>query len=353
MVNSGMMICSFFLKKRYSRGNVEDICKLNSEYTFTKDDDTVVSFADVFEILGAFCGEHYENVNDEKKSKTFSIDKNSIKYSDADTYRTMSFTIISGAYGIESDMTDSNTNEILFHRDTHVADNKKFNVLFFVPKDIGDASVIKGILIFQTIATYGVKDITVKRIKAFIKSIGLSIDTRSVSVGVLIEKLINDGGLHKITLIKDRISLNDADNMLISSGREAGSGFYTELSVILGIILSMLFAILSILTSQDYSTVNDETQKRKAKRVLKTTTNAIVFDSILSLFLMLYGLVIIVLSGIKTIEIPFNTDILKTVASCIAYYVFTIILLNLLFIVKQMSKIIEFNIEVKKGNKEN
>lgn len=90
---------------------------------------------------------------------------------------------------------------------------------------------------------------------------------------------------------------------------KAGSGFYTELSVILGIILSMLFAILSILTSQDYSTVNDETQKRKAKRVLKTTTNAIVFDSILSLFLMLYGLVIIVLSGIKTIEIPFNTDI--------------------------------------------
>lgn len=223
MVNSGMMICSFFLKKRYSRGNVEDICKLNSEYTFTKDDDTVVSFADVFEILGAFCGEHYANINDEKKSKTFSIEKNSVKYSDTDTFRTMSFTIISGAYGIESDMTDSNTNEILFHRDTHVADNKKFNVLVFVPKDVGDASVIKGILIFQTIATYGVKSITVERIKGFIKNIGLSIDTRSISVGALIEKLINDGGLHKITLIKDRLSLNDADNMLISSGREEKS----------------------------------------------------------------------------------------------------------------------------------
>ena len=104
MVNSGMMICSFFLKKRYSRGKVEDVCKLNSEYTFTKDDDTVVSFADVFEILGAFCGAHYENANDEKKSKTFSIEKNSIKYSDTDTYRTMSFTIISGGYGIEFDM---------------------------------------------------------------------------------------------------------------------------------------------------------------------------------------------------------------------------------------------------------
>lgn len=133
---------------------------------------------------------------------------------------------------------------------------------------------------------------------------------------------------------------------------EASSGFYTELSVILGIILSMLFAILSILTSQDYSTINDKIQKDKVKKVLKGTTNAIVFDSILSLFLMLYGLVIIVLSGIKTIELPFNVTILKAVASCVAYYVFTIILLNLLFIVKQMSKIIEFNIEVKKGNKE-
>lgn len=129
---------------------------------------------------------------------------------------------------------------------------------------------------------------------------------------------------------------------------EAGASFYTELSVVLGIILSMLFAILSILSSQDYSAVNDKTQKSKAKKVLKETTNAIVFDSVLSLFLMLYGLVIIVLSGINTIEIPFNPTIVKAVASGIAYYVFTIILLNLLFIVKQMSKIIEFNIEVKR-----
>lgn len=129
---------------------------------------------------------------------------------------------------------------------------------------------------------------------------------------------------------------------------EAGSGFYTELSVVLSIILSMLFAILSILSSQDYSVINDKTQKDKLKKVLKETTTAIVFDSILSLFLMLHGLVIIVLSGIKTIEIPFDTTILKTFASGIAYYVFMIILLNLLFIVKQMSKIIEFNIEVNK-----
>lgn len=129
---------------------------------------------------------------------------------------------------------------------------------------------------------------------------------------------------------------------------EAGTAFYSELSVVLGIILSMLFAILSILSGQDYSEVNDETQKSIAKKVLKETTNAIVFDSILSLFLMLYGLVIIVLSGLDNIEFSFDMTIVKSILSGVAYYLFTVVLLNLLFIVKQMSKIIEFNIEVNK-----
>ena len=231
MVNSGMMICSFSLKKRYSRGKTQDICKLNSRYNYTYENEAVISFSDVFDIFNTFCEQYYINLNDEKKSKTFSIEKDSIKYSDTDTYRTMSFTIISGAYGIESDMTDSNTNEILFHRDMHVADNKKFNVLVFVPRDVGEHSIVKGILIFQTIATYGVKGITIDRIKGFVKDIGLTIDTRSVSVSALIEKLINDGGLHKITLIKDVVSLNDADNMLISTGREEKSYIKPKLQI--------------------------------------------------------------------------------------------------------------------------
>ena len=134
---------------------------------------------------------------------------------------------------------------------------------------------------------------------------------------------------------------------------EAGERFYSELSVVLGIILSMLFAILSILTAQDYSDISDPNQKNLANKVLKQTTNAIVFDSILSLSLMLYGLVIIVLSGVKTIEIPFDLTIVKSIVAGVAYYIFTIILLNLLFIVKQMSKIISFNIEVKNIGEKN
>lgn len=128
----------------------------------------------------------------------------------------------------------------------------------------------------------------------------------------------------------------------------AGAQFYTEISVILGIFLSMLLASLSILGNYDFSTVTDANQREKGKKVVRETINAIMFDAILCVFLLLYGLIIIVLSGGDYFWIPMSMNIIKTVVSAVAYYLFVVILLNLLLIVKQMSKIIEFNIVVKR-----
>ena len=72
------------------------------------------------------------------------------------------------------------------------------------------------------------------------------------------------------------------------------------------------------------------------------------FDSLLCVFLLLYGLTIIVLSSGDFSWIPISMNIIKAIVSAIAYYLFSVILLNLLLIVKQMSKIIEFNIVVKR-----
>ncbi|MGN0178071.1 MAG: hypothetical protein ACI4DY_01325, partial [Monoglobaceae bacterium] len=78
---------------------------------------------------------------------------------------------------------------------------------------------------------------------------------------------------------------------------EADAAFYSEISVVVGILLSMLFAILSILTGYDFSNVKDDNQKRKVKKVVAETINAIVFDSVLCIFMMIYGLAVIVISG--------------------------------------------------------
>ena len=128
----------------------------------------------------------------------------------------------------------------------------------------------------------------------------------------------------------------------------AGAQFYTEISVILGIFLSMLLASLSILSNYDFSTVTDANQREKGKKVVRETINAIMFDAILCVFLLLYGLIMIVLSGGDYSWIPISMNIIKTAVSAVAYYLFVVILLNLLLIVKQMSKIIEFNIVVKR-----
>ena len=124
----------------------------------------------------------------------------------------------------------------------------------------------------------------------------------------------------------------------------AGVQFYTEISVILGIFLSMLLASLSILSNYDFSTVKDASQREKGKKVVRQTINAIMFDSLLCVFLLLYGLTIIVLSSGDFSWIPISMNIIKAIVSAIADYLFSVILLNLLLIVKQMSKIIEFNI---------
>lgn len=124
---------------------------------------------------------------------------------------------------------------------------------------------------------------------------------------------------------------------------EAGETFYTNLSVIISIILSMLLAILSILTGKDYSTISDDNQRNNIKHVTEETITAIIFDSLLCIFLLLYGLVMIVIDNIV-----FNSDIVNRILSGVAYYSFAVILLNLLLIVKRMSRIIEFDFHVQK-----
>lgn len=123
---------------------------------------------------------------------------------------------------------------------------------------------------------------------------------------------------------------------------QADEAFYTEISVVIGILLSMLFAILSILTGYDFSNVKNTKQKVKVQKVVTETINAIVFDSVLCIFMMIYGLVIIVISGVDYSWLSIDLTIIKMVVSGAAYYLFTVIMLTLLLIVKHMSKIIEF-----------
>ncbi len=120
---------------------------------------------------------------------------------------------------------------------------------------------------------------------------------------------------------------------------QAGETFYSELSVVIGILLSILMAILSIISGYDFSNIKNEEQRQRAYAVRKETINAIVFDSLLCIFMMLYSLSLIVVDGADCSFIKIDVNVLKSVLSGIAYYVFAVILLTLFLVVKHMSNL--------------
>ena len=88
----------------------------------------------------------------------------------------------------------------------------------------------------------------------------------------------------------------------------------------------------------------------KAKEVVEQTINAITFSALFCIFLLLYNLTLIIVRSYDFSWITWDLSIIKAAVSAIAYYVFAVICLNLLLVVKQMSKIIQFNLNVKKGS---
>lgn len=218
MISSGLLVCSFYLKKKFSRGN-DNVIDLNHKIS----DEENNEYANIFELFSSFLDEVRQTKDDERSMKLFSVPHETIENHDSETYRATSFAVNSGSYGFESEITDRISKEIKYKRTRNDADIKQFYCLVYVPKDIDGISIQKGIMLFQTIGTYGIKTITTQKMKEFFSEKGITLETRSVSVRMFMEKIIENGSLTKVTLVKNSVSPDSSDNMFISTGREEKS----------------------------------------------------------------------------------------------------------------------------------
>lgn len=215
MISRGLLICSFYLKKKYSRSE-DDILNLNVEYEY----DGVV-YSDFIDMFKGFISNFSELSDDEKMMKMFAIDEGSVKHQRREGYSISSGIINAGAYGIEGEITNKTTKEVVYKRNKDDADIKNFNYLIYIPEDVEDKHVIKGIMLFETIGTYGVKTITIQNMKRFFsEKYGLTLETRSISVRIFLEKLLREDKLSRITLVKNNVSRDPSDNMFYNVGRE-------------------------------------------------------------------------------------------------------------------------------------
>lgn len=121
---------------------------------------------------------------------------------------------------------------------------------------------------------------------------------------------------------------------------DAQDDFYNNLSVIISIILSMLFAVLAILTSFNYSnSLNSNDNTANSSNIIKVvneTTNFIIFETIICVFLLIYGMIVVIVRGVMPLNLVINK--IFTGVSC---FFFTVLILDLLVVIKRMSRIIK------------
>lgn len=127
--------------------------------------------------------------------------------------------------------------------------------------------------------------------------------------------------------------------------------FFAHMGVVLSIILSMLLALMSILTNYDYSIIENEKQHEKAKLAVKQTINAILFCCFLGMTMLILGFAVIAVDGKDLSWIPFDVKLCKIMFSIFTYYCLCVILLTLLLIIKNISKIIEVNMTIGRKKK--
>lgn len=128
---------------------------------------------------------------------------------------------------------------------------------------------------------------------------------------------------------------------------DAQDDFYNNLSVIISIILSMLFAVLAILTSLDYSnSLNSNDNTANSSNIIKVvneTTNSIIFETIICVFLLIYGMIVVIVRGVMPLNLVINK--ILTGVSC---FFFTVLILDLLVVIKRMSRIIKIKMNERK-----
>lgn len=126
---------------------------------------------------------------------------------------------------------------------------------------------------------------------------------------------------------------------------DSTTSFYDSLAVIISIVLSMLFAVLAIITSYDYSNYNDEEMQTRILKVVKETINSIVFETFICILLLIYGMIIIILQDVLVINV-----IINKILTGVACFLFIVLLLDLLIVIKRINKIMEIKINERNQN---
>nr|DAX81408.1 MAG TPA: hypothetical protein [Caudoviricetes sp.] len=110
----------------------------------------------------SYTNKYSKNIED---SKIFRINKSNIINENQCNYVFMDTK--SGKYGLESELVDIDSNKIVYKKSKKIADTKKFRLLFCTPKIPCEI----GIVVFENISGFGIKNIFEEEFKTYINSL--------------------------------------------------------------------------------------------------------------------------------------------------------------------------------------
>ena len=150
----GVNISSFRFKKKNTKK--EEFIPFYSDFSKNKKD-CAYSCENVIKVIEEFYKSKILPEQLDYHKKYFGTKKDSFKIEEKNDRIYISFTVICGAYGIKSEITDIDTNEILFKRKINNADVKDFRIMFAFAKNQKGFEINKGVVLFEVIGQYGVK----------------------------------------------------------------------------------------------------------------------------------------------------------------------------------------------------
>lgn len=203
---NGLYICSFYLyqkkDKKYS------YCPLNHPIVYGGK-----YYASAWPLLEDFFSDHGAVQDLAADQKLYFIQAPDSWQGETEDFRYRMVEICSGAYGIESDLYDKNKQKKVGVIGADQADVHSFLLFIAIPKDpSADKRTQKGLLIFQSIGSYGVKTITRKVLNEYLQNnISASFNMRNVSPSQFLYSLFENTKIKQLHLIHNRLSTDPSD----------------------------------------------------------------------------------------------------------------------------------------------
>ena len=214
----GVNISSFRFKKKNSKK--DEFVPFYSDFSKYKED-CIYSCKNIIDVIEEFYKSKIIPEQLYYHKKYFGTKNNSFKVEEKSERIYISFTVVCGKYGIKSDITDIETNQVLFKRKINNADVKDFRIMLAFAKEQNGFKINKGVILFEVIGQYGVKTLTTNKLREFLsKDFHIMPFFYTVSTREAFEKLVENGAFKTINLIKNEVNSEFSNILGINCGKE-------------------------------------------------------------------------------------------------------------------------------------